>query len=346
MNFGALGFPRNRRPDAGPVLTGMQPGGRICALSATPLVNADFVAASTLYLTPYETDMVALWQGRGSSGLWTPRRFIERPLGLVSAHSADGIFDVFQFFHRGAVLTGTGPAWATPTPGSCARGTGPGTTEYEVWQGREVNKWPITVRNGSELFHVDARHGRYRGSIFIDGTAGQVSGHVTSGQNRKWAIWNAHHRKLIALSVSDPTGTWTYNSGTTRASNNTPSSYSASYWNGTATAVNGLSTFCGLPEEDVHCHMFQHAQVLDTDVSEIAIRIGLNSTTSGGGSYVTVAGSGNILVVAPAIAERDIVKSLGVNNVCALEAIPNTASTNAPILAGGTRMKLHAEWLG
>jgi len=45
--------------------------------------------------------------------------------------------------------------------------------------------------------------GIYLGSIYMDTTPGQVSGHRTYGQARKWGIFNAYNRVPVFLQAGD-----------------------------------------------------------------------------------------------------------------------------------------------
>jgi hypothetical protein len=51
-----------------------------------------------------------------------------------------------------------------------------------------------TARNGATTYSVAANEGTYVGSLFMDGTNGQITCHTAYGQSRKWGIWNAYNR--------------------------------------------------------------------------------------------------------------------------------------------------------
>jgi putative chitinase len=115
----------------------------------------------------------------------------------------------------------------------------------------------------TNTYTIAANRALYVGSIFIDGTAGQASCHVSVGLNRRWAVWNAYNRLPINLRVVNGTASWTYAS-TARASNGD-----------TTTRARIL---CGLNEEFVTNHFAQ--SVSAPAGTSGAIGVGWNSTSS------------------------------------------------------------------
>lgn len=80
-------------------------------------------------------------------------------------------YDVWMAYSGGAVVVGYGPDWAAgAVAGSNAlggsRGTGPGSTEYEIFGGRPVNKNSITIRkdNGT-IYTIPARQANLVGGF-------------------------------------------------------------------------------------------------------------------------------------------------------------------------------------
>jgi hypothetical protein len=112
---------------------------------------------------------------------------------------------VFGFPNSGVPTLVTGPAWNSSTAGSCSRGTGAGTTELTRLAGYWVNNVSMSARNGTTTYSVGANLATYLGSIFIDGTAGQVTCHMSWGQSRKWGVWNAFNRQPLDLKTGDST---------------------------------------------------------------------------------------------------------------------------------------------
>jgi len=66
-----------------------------------------------------------------------------------------------------------GPAWATSTAGSGARGTGAGTPQLTYQSGVLVNAVQIAANNGASTYTIPASQCTYVGSVFVDATAGQ-----------------------------------------------------------------------------------------------------------------------------------------------------------------------------
>lgn len=237
-----------------------RPQGRLTSTSATPVLSSGVSGATTVYYTPYVGDLVPLYNGTSMLSY----TFSELALALASQHTASNIYDVFVFSNSGVLTLVTGPAWSTPTAGAGARGTGAGTTQITRLNGLWVNAVQITGRNGSTTYTIGANLATYLGSLFIDGSNGQVSCLVAYGQSRKWGVWNAYNRVPVYLKAGDGTASWTYTTAAYRQSNNA--------------AANKLTLFSGLAE-DVYDLLFS-ASVSNTS-SGVPFRVGIgyNSTT-------------------------------------------------------------------
>lgn len=302
------------------------PQGRLTLTTLTPILAADVTAGTNVYYTPYVGNKVPLYNGTR----YVPTTFAELTLALASQHTASGIFDVFIFLDGTTVRIGTGPAWATPTAGSGARGTGAGTTELERVGGLWVNKVSMTARNGASTYTVAANAGTYLGSIYIDGTNGQVSHLHLYGQSRKAGVWNAYNRKPIILQMGDATATWNYTSATIRQAN--------------GAAGNTIAAFCGLPEEFVDTRHAQSIQFDDEGVLTM-IGVGVNSTTVTSGKRGTVTqgtvDDGRFELEASHV----LAPFIGINNINALEA--NLTGSGVIIFNGGNDdMLMTAKWMG
>lgn len=196
----------------------------------TAIPGSDQSAKSTVYYRPYGGNLLPVSDGTNVN----VREFTEMSLGLVSSHTASGIYDVFSFDDSGTLRIGTGPVWGTVTAGSGDRGTGSGTTELDLLKGILVNKVAATMRNGSSTYSVAAKAGTYLGTILIDGSAGQVSCHVAYGQSRKWGVWNAYNKRLILPKAGNASGYGVAGGTTIRpAANN---------------SANSITMVVGLPE--------------------------------------------------------------------------------------------------
>lgn len=301
------------------------PQGRLTLTSATPVLAGDVSAGTTLYYTPFIGNLVPIYNGTST----LPTVFSELSLSLVAQHAANTIYDVFVFSNSGVLTLATGPAWSSSTAGSGARGTGAGTTQLTRLNGFWVNSVSMTGRNGSTTYTIGANLALYVGSIFVDGSAGQLTCHVAAGQSRKWAVWNAYNRQKIINIVTDSTASWNYTTATWRQSR--------------ATAGNTGAVFCGLPEEYVSVHFSQNTAP-SGDSPGIEIGIGVNSTTAQSGR------SGGLVYANGTTSRLDansfylLTPRIGINNINCLE-IGN--GTGASTFYGANQyMQMTMQWMG
>lgn len=130
--------------------------------SGVPASQADVAGATSVYVIPAGGGMAEIYNGSGFK-----RRAVASQLQVTlntTAHpggdSTSGRnFDVFVAYSGGAVIAGTGPSWEAGGTGGTlnARGTGSGSTEIEVYQGRIVNKNAIVLTNGTSTYNIAAR---------------------------------------------------------------------------------------------------------------------------------------------------------------------------------------------
>ena len=250
-----------------------QPGGRLTLTSNTPVLSADVSAATAVYYTPYTSDICPIYNG----SQFTLSQFSELTLTLASQHTASNIFDCFIINDAGTIRIVTGPAWSVATVGSGARGTGGGTTELTRVRGIWVNANSMgSARNGASTYSVAANQGTYVGTLFIDGTNGQITCHSSLGVSRKWGVWNAYNRKQIILEAALSTANWSGTGlSTWRASN--------------GSSTSSLSILTGLPEEMVDTTFTQTMTVQSSVVSNTGqIGIGFNSTSAQSGTIANL----------------------------------------------------------
>ena len=86
------------------------PGGRLTLTTATPVTTADVTAAGTLYYTPYQHDIIALYDG---SSDWLPFQFAELSLSLTGFTTTQP-YDIFAYNNAGTVAL-EALAWASAT---------------------------------------------------------------------------------------------------------------------------------------------------------------------------------------------------------------------------------------
>ena len=303
--------------------------------AANPILQSDMIAATAVYYSPFFGNAMPIYNGAN----WQNYTFSQLTLTLAAGHLASTIYDVFGFLNSGSPQIGTGPAWSNSTAGSCSRGTGGGTTELQRLSGLLTNKNIITLKNGATTYSsIPANECTYLGSIFIDGTNGQITCHTTYGQSRKWGVWNCFNRMPLALQVGDNTSTWGYITATIRPSN--------------GATVNNLTTFTGLSEELLSLAFTQQVRPNNTSTQNTwaQIGIGFNSTTAFSGTTAQVldnfaALSSNTYVIGvSATASYQPPVGLGINTITALETIGGTAGAN--FLGTQAFMLLAAQWRG
>lgn len=314
------------------------PQGRLTLTSATPVLASDVTAATAVYYTPSTGNLLPIYNGSSM----IPTEFSELTLSLVASHAANAIYDVFVFSNSGVLTIATGPAWSTATAGSGARGSGASTTQITRLKGLWVNAVSMTARNGSTTYTVGANLGTYVGSIYMDTNNGQVSCHVTFGQSRKWAIWNAYNRKKIVLLAGDANSSWTYATNTIRASN--------------GSSANCLDIFSGLPEEEFKITFSQAVQGGATSAANQVITswqtgIGVNSTTTFSGQRNTqsirIDGSSvDYFGTLTGLAAHDVVPTIGYNRITSLEVTTAINNGTATYQGGSSNTLLRAEWDG
>jgi len=170
--------------------------GRLTLTSGTPVTTSDVTGATSVYFTPYNGDLVSVWDGTR----WKLYQFTELTLALGTLTSGAN-YDIFLYDNSGTLTLKLGPAWS----GDTARGTGAGTTELDTQDGVHVNKVAISGGPG-------AKAGRYLGTIRTTSTTTteDSGGGTTTQVGGKRFVWNAQNRLPRTLCVIDTTDNWTY----------------------------------------------------------------------------------------------------------------------------------------
>lgn len=144
--------------------------GRLTLATGDPVPSADVTAATTLYYTPYNGDLLSLYNTAESR--WDVYTFTERSLSL-SGLTANTNYDIFAY-DSGGTVTLEAVAWANSGAGVSARSAA------------------ISRLNGILVKNLDNR--RYLGTIRTTSTAGQCE---VSGD--KCLLWNVNNREAITL---------------------------------------------------------------------------------------------------------------------------------------------------
>lgn len=299
--------------------------------SSNPILTADAIASTAVYYSPYLGYLIPVYNG----STFINYVFTQLSLTLSASQASNTIYDVFVFYNSGVLTLVVGPAWASSTAGSCSRGTGGGTTQIQRLNGLWVNAVQITGRNGATTYTIPANTATFLGSIYVDGTAGQVTCHRSVGQNRKWGVSNAFNRNKTLLQVTDATGSWAYNSTTVRQSN--------------GATGNKATSFACLAEEEIDVLFSQNITLASLNNAVIGtIGIGVNSITAFTGKTGTVSlGTGAIgattTSVGSPVAIYGLSPALGINNFNCCESSSAAGTTTF----GGTSagMSMTIEWM-
>ena len=106
----------------------------------------------------------------------------ELSLGLVAAHAANQIYDLYIFLLSGVPTLGSSPSWSAGSGGSVAagsgaRGTGAGGTALSRLSGILTNAVSMVMTYGPSgaTTTVGPNKATYVGSMFMDGTNGQLT---------------------------------------------------------------------------------------------------------------------------------------------------------------------------
>lgn len=309
------------------------PQGRLTPTTAVPVITTGVTSGTAVYYTPYTGNLCPIYDGTQ----FNPKAFAELTLTLASQHTLSSHFDCFIINDAGTIRIVTGPAWSTITAGSGARGTGAGTTELTRVNGILVNANAMaTARNGSSTYAVAQYQGTYVGTLYIDGTAGQITCHTTFGQSRKWSIWNAYNRVPIILLAGDATASWATAPTTWRQSR--------------ADSTNFAAGFCGLSEEIIQAEFYQQIRIVASSAnSQADIGIGLNSTTTASGMTATaisnISTGVNPLGFSPLRAAHTLMPTLGLNNFNMIEQAP-AGTTQNTFYGSSANMTLKLTWRG
>jgi len=292
-----------------------------------PIISGDAIGATAVFYLNYVGNLIPIFTG-SVFGL-----FQSGNLGLnlsAGSQASNGLYDIFCFLNGGAPTLAFGPSWAASggnqVAGSCARGTGAGSTALARQNGLWVNANALSAaNNGASTFAIPQFQGTYLGTVYIDASAGQVTCHRSYGQSRKFGVWNAYNRVPITLQGGDPTANWSRAVGGVRVSN--------------GNTANNLIVLCGLAEEQIACSFNQYGGGSNTNGT---IGIGWNNSGAQSGTLGQVGTNNN--ANSSMLAQFDQVPSIGINAVYATEAY----ISGGAFTWNGTQanMLLRAQWRG
>lgn len=159
--------------------------GRLTTESGVPVSTSDRVAQSTLYFTPYQGNLVGLYDGTR----WKLYSFTERSLALSGLTSGKN-YDVFLWDNAGTLALELSAAWTNDTTRADALSLQDG----------------IYCKNG-------ALTRRYLGTIRTTGTT-TIEDSLT-----KRFVWSATSRVSRPMRAIEGTDSWTYSTDSWRQAN-------------------------------------------------------------------------------------------------------------------------------
>jgi hypothetical protein len=256
----AIGASTTLNGQSGALLIAVLSGGKVTLTSNTPVPESDVAAATSVILTPADSLGTMIYDGtndvyRQMTGELTLA--LDSNSGHTGYHQSGKNFDFGHYWDGSAVVVGTGPAWSSDT----SRGSGAGTSEVEIYNGRMVNKVDWTVRFGSasgNTVTVAARKFNVSGG-FRCSANGQTDDTVL-----KRFVWDLYRPALRPISVIDTTDSWSYATSTFRQAN--------------SAAGNQLAWFAGVAGRPIQLQVA--GKWSGATVTGITSGIGIDSTSA------------------------------------------------------------------
>jgi hypothetical protein len=182
----------NAASSANPTLTGTITGSaapkinnfRLTLTPNVPVTTSDVTGASTLYLTPYNGNQIALYNGTTWELLTTAQVSLALS-GLTSGRP----YDVFAWNNAGTV-----------------------TLETLVWTNDTTRATALAYQDGV-LVRSGSTTRRYLGTFYSTGTT------TTEDSAANRYLWNYYHRAKRPMTVFDATASWTYSTLAWRQAN-------------------------------------------------------------------------------------------------------------------------------
>ena len=169
--------------------TGVRPGGRLTLTSGTPVTTSDVTGATSIYYTPYLSNVICLWDGN----VWKPVEFAEVTLALGTLTSAKP-YDVFGYLSSGALAT-----------------------ELLAWTSDTTRATAVTLQDG-RYCKSGAKDRLYLGTFYTTATTTteDSGGFSTTNVGGKRFLWNMYNRVPRWMGVKDTTDSWSYLTNTIR----------------------------------------------------------------------------------------------------------------------------------
>ncbi len=240
------------------------PGGRLTLTTLTPVLTATVSAAATVLYTPYQSDIVPIYNGTS----WLMTQFTELTNTLANssvgsagpaAAVASTNYDLFVWNNAGVMTLTRGPAWTSAT----ARAAG---GALALVNGINLNA--VAITNGPAI-----QRGTWVGTIFTDAGGATVSmsfgSSAAAGGAALLDVWNAYNRRLAAATVIDSTFGYNYTAAAARAAD--------------ASNTNRITLVRGADEDTVAATYSQKIQLAAAANAFAQLFVGLDSITAASG---------------------------------------------------------------
>lgn len=162
-------------------------GHRLTLTSATPIPTSDVTGATTIYLTPYQSTRIALYDTTNSRWVMYSTGEISLSLGTLTSGVA---YDIWAYVSGGSVALLLSSAWASSSSRTDA----------------------IAQQDGVWVKSSDHSR-RYVGTIYTTSTT------TTEDSRSKRFVWNLYNQISKYLYATETTSSWTYGTATWRSAN-------------------------------------------------------------------------------------------------------------------------------
>lgn len=240
---------------------------RLTLASATPIMTTNQTAKTTVYLTPYVGNGIALYDGSAWSVLTSAEVSIS-----TSGWTASRPYDIFAYNNAGTL-----------------------TLEAVVWT-NDTTRATALVKQDGVYVKSGATTRRYCGTVYSNASSQvdwQFGSIAASGGAGIFGVYNAYNRVNIASVTGDTTDSWTYGSG------------AANTWRAANASTTMRATFVvGLAEDALQatyaCYSTANAG------GYCAIGVGYDSTTAKSGSPAPITSSATIAPMAITVVEPSV----------------------------------------
>jgi hypothetical protein len=158
---------------------------RLTLTTDVPVTTADVTGASTLYLTPYNGNQIALYNGTAWELLTTAQVSL-----ALSGLTASRPYDVFAYNNAGTV-----------------------TLEILAWTSDTARATALAYQDGVLVLSGSTTR-RYLGTFYSTGTT------TTEDSEANRYLWNYYNRAVRRAFRQDATNSWTYSTAAWRQANN------------------------------------------------------------------------------------------------------------------------------